>query len=204
MRTGYIQLNNPGVENVCFSYDPVAEFRGSVITHEETFSIARALTVNDDRFYRPTVLFVYKPCEIAARYMAHARLSGYPEPKKTHVLYDEIVSGTEYVGIFLFGENFDPVWVGNRLELDYITKHNMSGAQTPTITPVAMGCLAAVCWMLNNKNKKGIFYPDDIAESEAIITQSEKYISKTLYATFKQSDIKHINFSNIQLKDFLN
>jgi homospermidine synthase len=206
-KSGYIQFKTPGVENLCTSYDPSGEFRGFIIPHEEIYSIARHLTINNDGnkslIYRPTVLFVYYPCDVAFKYMQRAKLEGYVKPKRSCVIYEGIVSGCEYVGVFLLGEKFDPVWAGNRLELGFIKKKGYSGFQTPTITPVAAGALGAICWMLKNKNKKGIFYPDDIIDFDYIVGVAEKYISKTIYATFKQSDLKNINFNNIQLKDFI-
>ena len=104
------------------------------------------------------------------------------------------------------GSNFDPVWVGNRINLSYLYKNkNNTYWQTPTITPVAMSALAAVCFMIKNKDKRGIYFPDDILEYKYIIKIAEKYISKTIYKTFSKQIIEsslNINFSNIMSKDF--
>ena len=84
------------------------------------------------------------------------------------------------------GENFKPVWVGNRIELSYLYKNEKDSYwQTPTITPVAMSALAAVCWMIKNKEKGGIYFPDDITDYKYILKIAEKYISKTIYKTFE-------------------
>lgn len=103
------------------------------------------------------------------------------------------------------GDNFDPVWVGNRVELSFLYKNKKASYwQTPTITPVAMSALAAVCWMIKNKEKGGIYFPDDIADYKYIIKTAEKYISKTIYKTFSKDILEQnlkIDFSNLQMKD---
>ena len=76
--------------------------------------------------------------------------------------------------------------------------------QTPTITPVSMSALAAVCWMLKNKEKGGIYFPDDIPDYGNIIKMAEKYISKTIYQTFTKTEVEkalHIDFADLQVKD---
>ena len=78
--------------------------------------------------------------------------------------------------------------------------------QTPTITPVAMSALAASCWMIKNKDKGGIYFPDDIKEYNEIIHFAEKYISKTIYKTFSKEKIQrelNINLETLELKDIL-
>ena len=92
-------------------------------------------------------MFVYSPCEYARKYMKDAKVNDYPEsnpqkpedcenkngvtitrgylyPQKAEIVYKEkIESGTEYVGVLLIGENFKPVWVGNRIELSFLYKN---------------------------------------------------------------------------------
>ena len=69
-----------------------------------------------------------------------------------------------------------------------------------------MSALAATCWMIKNKDKGGIYFPDDITEYKGIINFAEKYISKTIYKTFTQKKIEQelsINLDNLQLKDII-
>ena len=120
---------------------------------------------------------------------------------------ENIKNGTEYVGVLLLGSKFKPVWVGNRIEKSFLYKDKKTSFwQTPTITPVAMSALAASCWMIKNKQKGGIYFPDDIKEYKEIINFVEKYISKTVYKTFSKSKIENqlnIDLENLQLKDIL-
>ena len=204
-----------------------------MVPHEETITIAKKLEIKDgeELIYRPTVIFLYSPCDMAINYLEKARVNnylnpdtnkpqdtndknspiirGFKYPKLTEIIYKEhIKDGTEYVGVLILGSKFKPVWIGNRIKKQFLYKSKKDSFwQTPTITPVAMSALAATCWMISNKDKKGIFFPDDILEYNQIINFAEKYISKTIYKTFKTEKIEkelNINLKNLQLKDIIN
>ena len=209
---GFIEFKKLAVEKECDTYYPEGKFKGYLVPHEETITIAKSLEVKKDNkvIYRPSVMFIYSPCEFARKYLKNAKVNEYPNPdpnkpldcenqngetiirgyvypKYSEIVYKEkIESGTEYVGVLIRGENFKPVWVGNRIELSYLYKNEKDSYwQTPTITPVAMSALAAVCWMIKNKEKGGIYFPDDITDYKYILKIAEKYISKTIYKTFE-------------------
>lgn len=228
---GYMEFAKLAVDKRCATFYPEGVFEGHLVPHEETISIARSLEVLEDGRvkYRPTVAFIYKPCDYAGEFLKKSKVNDYPNPdqtkpldsenengtsivrgyiypEKVEMLYeDKIKSGTEYVGVFLMGEKFNPVWVGNRIELPYLSKGKTSHQwQTPTITPVAMSALSAVCWMLKNKDKGGIYFPEEIPDYKTIIKTAEKYISKTLYKTFTKEEVARelgVNFENLQIKD---
>ena len=228
---GFLQFKKFAAEKKCRTYYPDGVFEGFLVPHEETITIAKSLEVREGEkvVYRPTVMFLYLPCAYASNYLSNAKVNEYPKPDPTkpldcenengrtiirgyvypenfETLYQEkIESGTEYVGVLLIGDHFDPVWVGNRVELSYLYKKKKGSYwQTPTITPVAMSALAAVCWMMKNKDKGGIYFPDDIPDYKYIIKTAEKYISKTLYKTFSKEDLAHalkIDFDDLQTKD---
>jgi len=230
LQNGFLEFNKLSAEKKCRTYYPDGVFDGFLVTHEETASIAKSLEVIIDgkTVYRPTVMFLYKPNEMAEIYLKNAKVNEYPDPDpnkpmdcegsltiirgykypvKAEIAFSEtIASGTEYVGVLLIGENFNPVWVGNRVELPFLYKDKKACYwQTPTITPVAISALAAVCWMIKNKDKGGIFFPDDIVEYKYILKLVEKYISKTIYKTFEKETLSKtlgIEFTDIQSKDF--
>ena len=224
---GYLELKNIAVNTKCKTYYPGGKFEGFMVPHEETITIAKWLEVKseDKTSYRPTVVFLYSPCEYAKRYMLDSKVNEYPDidenkpldgnnivrghiyPEKTQIAYSEkIESGTEYVGVLLLGKNFKPVWVGNRVEMNFLYKNKKNSYwQTPTITPVSMSALSATVWMIKNKDKGGIYFPEDINEYKDIIKLAEKYISKTIYKTFSSEEIEkslNIDLSNIQIEDF--
>lgn len=231
--TGKLEFQKLAADKKGRTYYPGGVFTGHLVPHEETITIAQSLEVREEGkvIYRPTVVFLYEPCAYASRYFAGAKVNDYPNPdpekpadcedvngktiirgyeypRRFEIVYQEkLASGTEYVGVLLLGEHFEPVWVGNRVETDYLYKNKKDSYwQTPTITPVAMSALAAVRWMLKNKDKGGIYFPDDIPEYESIIKTAEKYISKTIYRTFSRKEVEEalqVDLEKVQLKDVL-
>ena len=229
---GFLEFKNLAIDKKCKTIYPNGEFNGFLVPHEETITIAKSLEVkqNNKTIYRPSVMFIYSPCEYARKYFETAKIGeyvdskvpkqldaeskdeeiivrGYKYPKNATIVYKEnIESGTEYVGVLLLGNNFNPVWVGNRIEIPYLYKHEKDSYwQTPTITPVAMSALSAVCWMIKNKEKGGIYFPEDIPDYKYIIKTAEKYISKTIYKTFARQDVENtlqIDLNKLQGKDF--
>jgi len=230
---GFLEFNKIAIDKRYRTYYPDGLFEGFLVPHEEVASIAKSLEVksNEKTIYRPSVMFLYAPCNLAQKYLKNANVNEYPNPIPTkpqdcenvngqtiirgyvypenaEIVYgDKIISGTEYVGVLLVGENFDPVWVGNRVELSFLYKDkNATYWQTPTITPVAVSALAAVCWMIKNKDNRGVFFPEDIPDYKYILKIAEKYISKTIYKTFFREtigDALKIDFSDIQAGDFM-
>ena len=58
--------------------------------------------------------------------------------------------------------------------------------------------------MIKNKERGGIYFPEEIPDYQAIIKTAEKYISKTLYKTFTKEEVARelgVNFENLQIKD---
>ena len=226
---GFLEFKELAIDKVGKTYYPKGNFEGFLVPHEETITIAKSLEVknNEDVIYRPTVMFLYSPCNFAIKYLKQARVNdylnpdaakpkdienqiirGFKYPERTEILYKEqIKDGTEYVGVILLGSRFEPVWVGNRIKEKFLYKNKKSSFwQTPTITPVAMSALAAICWMITNQDRGGIYFPDDIYEYKEIINFAEKYISKTIYKTFSKKKIEQelsINLDNLQLKDII-
>ncbi|MBR3807483.1 MAG: saccharopine dehydrogenase NADP-binding domain-containing protein [Lachnospiraceae bacterium] len=228
---GYLEFQKIAADKKCRTVYSGGEFEGFLVPHEETITIAKNLEVKDGEkvIYRPSVMFIYSPCLYATNYFSKAKVNDYPNPdplkpqdvenengqtiirgyvypQNFEIVYQEkIAQGTEYVGVLLLGDNFEPVWVGNRVETSFLNKDkHTSYWQTPTITPVAMSALAAVCWMLKNREKGGIYFPDDIPDYKNIIQTAEKYISKTIYKTFAKKELEStmkIDLNHLQMKD---
>lgn len=233
LEKGFLEYKKIAADMKCRTYYPNGYFEGYLVPHEETITIANSLEVveNNKTIYRPSVMFIYSPCNLTKEYLEKAKVNNYPNPdpnkpqdceneqgksiirgyiypNNAEIVYQEkIKEGTEYVGVLLIGDKFDPVWVGNRIEMPYLYKNKKySYWQTPTITPVAMSALSAVCWMIKNKDKGGIYFPDDILDYKYILKIAEKYISKTIYKTFDKSfleDKLSIDYTNIQSEDFI-
>lgn len=233
MKNGFLEFKELAINKIGKTYYPKGKFEACLVPHEETITIAKSLEVRREEkvVYRPTVVFLYSPCDYAIRYLKNAQtenfqnknvntmqkvkdnmnnpvIRGFKYPERAEIIYKEkIKDGTEYVGILLLGSKFKPVWVGNRIEKNFLYKDRKTSFwQTPTITPVAMSALSACCWMIKNKERGGIYFPDDINEYKEIINFAEKYISKTIYKTFSKEKIEQelgIDLSNLYLKDIL-
>ena len=229
VKNGFLEFKDLAIDKVGKTYYPKGKFEGFVVPHEETITIAKSLEVKsgEEVIYRPTVIFLYSPCDFAVKYLKSARVNdysnedidkpqnienniirGFEYPKRAEIIYKEqIKDGTEYVGVLLLGSKFNPVWVGNRIKKNFLYKDKKTSFwQTPTNTPVAMSALAASCWMIKSKNRGGIYFPDDINEYKEIINFAEKYISKTIYKTFNKKKIEkelNINLDNLQFKDII-
>lgn len=224
-KNGFLEFKDIAIDKMGKTYYPKGKFEAFIVPHEETITIAKSLEVKNGNnvTYRPTVMFLYSPCDFAVNYLKGARVDnslqidtnrkqeiirGFKYPERSEIIYKEqIKKGTEYVGVLLLGSKFDPVWIGNRIKKNFLYRNKEASFwQTPTITPVAMSALAASCWMIKNKNRGGIYFPDDIDEYKEIINFAEKYISKTIYKTFSKKKIENklgINLNDLQLKDIL-
>ncbi len=233
LKNGFLEFKDLAINKVGKTYYPKGKFEAYLVPHEETITIAKNLEVKkgEETIYRPTVVFLYSPCEYAIQYLKNAKVNsdyipdfhtmqdiksfdnnpvirGFKYPERAEIIYKEKIKyATEYVGVLLLGSEFNPVWVGNRIKKNFLYKDKKASFwQTPTITPVAMSALAASCWMIKNKDKGGIYFPDDIKEYNEIIHFAEKYISKTIYKTFSKEKIQrelNINLETLELKDIL-
>ena len=228
-KNGFLEFKDIAINKVGKTYYPNGYFEGFLVPHEETITIAKSLEVKkeDKVIYRPTVIFLYSPCDFAIKYLKEAKVNdylhtdinkpqddnvsiirGYKYPERAEIIYKEnIKHGTEYVGVLLLGNKFRPVWVGNRIKKSFLYKDKKSSFwQTPTITPVSMSALSATCWMIKHKDKGGIYFPDDIDDYKEIISFAEKYISKTIYKTISKKKIEsslNIKLDSLKLEDVL-
>ena len=224
-KNGFLEFKDIAIDTMAKTYYPKGRFEGFVVPHEETITIAKYLEVKEGEevIYRPTVLFIYSPCDYAISYLRGARIGktneninntnkevvrGFNYPQYSEILYREnIKNGTEYVGVLLLGSKFKPVWVGNRIKKNFLYKDKKTSFwQTPTITPVSMSALAAACWMIEHRREGGIYFPDDIKEYKDIISFAEKYISRTIYKTINKQTLErklNINLNDLQIGDIL-
>ncbi|MBQ8041501.1 MAG: saccharopine dehydrogenase NADP-binding domain-containing protein, partial [Lachnospiraceae bacterium] len=141
LKKGFLEFQRIAADKRCRTIYPGGKFEGFLVPHEETITIAKSLEVKEGEqtIYRPSVMFIYKPCDYASIYFSKAKVNEYPNPdpckpqdvenengttiirgyvypKNFEILYQEkITKGTEYVGVLLMGDNFEPVWVGNRV-----------------------------------------------------------------------------------------
>ncbi len=145
-------------------------FEGCVDAHEEVFSIHDYYTSRNEEGeieYAPTVIFVYRPCDLALRSVFHDTNS-----KQKLITKDRMLSGGEAVGICVEGKNFSPVHVETALSYDGKIE------DSPSILIVSASLFAAIRYAINHPNE-GILFPE-YTDPEEIISYVSKFMPVTV------------------------
>ena len=87
-------------------------FLGFLITHNEAISIADYLTVREEgqAVYRPTVNYAYHPCDDAVLSLHELAGSDFGGAFTARCLGDDIVEGTDELGVLLMGHKKTSYW----------------------------------------------------------------------------------------------
>ena len=100
-----IYLTRPGSSTRVRSWTPDEKhYHGFLITHDESIAIAEYYTVpreGDDGLcpvYRPTVHYVYHPCDDAVKSLHELVGKNYHQQPQQRLIKDEIISGTARFG----------------------------------------------------------------------------------------------------------
>ena len=69
-KNGFLEFKDIAVNKKCKTYYPYGDFEGYLVPHEETITIAKSLEVKEGEevVYRPSVMFIYSPCDAAKKY----------------------------------------------------------------------------------------------------------------------------------------
>lgn len=165
----YVSLPYHGIDCRETVYSPQGEVEGSLITHEEVFSISKLFTSGR---YKPTVYFVYSPCHIAEKSVQDNRENSNASYKLLE--RKDLVQGGESVGIILQGKSFKTAYFGNHLDSSSID-------ETPTVLQVSASTYAAYRYICNHPNE-GVLFPEDVDADEVLETAS-KYLGEYEFLT---------------------
>ena len=112
-----ICLPHKGVKTWVRSWVPSGHITGMVIRHGEAFSLSDYLTVweGNHPVYRPTVHYVYCPCDCAINSIHELEMRHFVPQANQRILQDEIVSGKDELGCLLMGHDFKAWWIGSIL-----------------------------------------------------------------------------------------
>lgn len=163
-----IYLHRPGAATRVRSWTPLAGPQHAfLITHAESISIAAHLTVGDPArpTYRPTVHYAYHPCDDAVLSLHELAALNWRLPPRQRVLKDEIVSGTDELGVLLMGHSRGAYWLGSRLSIGQARK--LAPCNSATSLQVAVSVLAGVAWAMKNP-QRGVVEPDDLPFDEML------------------------------------
>jgi len=161
-----ICLKSMGVNTWARSWVPDCEIIGMVIRHGEAFGISDRLTVWNDKgkaVYRPTVHYVYCPCDSAINSLHELKMRRYNLQEKQRIMNDEIIKGEDRLGVLLMGHDFNSWWTGSLLDIEETRK--LIPNQNATTLQVAISVVAAARWMIENPDK-GFNLPDDIPHED--------------------------------------
>ncbi|MCI0912853.1 saccharopine dehydrogenase C-terminal domain-containing protein [Pseudomonas putida] len=171
-----IYLNRPGASVRVKTWTPAyGPCLGLLITHNEALSLSEYLTYKDDRglIYRPTVHYAYHPCNDAI--LSIHELSGnfwQPQPRKRVLRGDEIVYGSDYLGVLLMGHEKNAYWYGSVLENS--TAQRLNPQSSATTLQVAAGVLAGVKWAIANP-KQGLVEAEEI-DFRLVLEVAQRYL----------------------------
>jgi homospermidine synthase len=165
---GSIYLRRPGGGTYARSWLPsLGGFQGLLMTHDEVFSIADFLSIRGERGfdYRPTVMFVYHPCDDAMLSALELEGRGWQLQPSRRVLTGELVTGMDELGLLLAGHAKNAYWYGSQLTIEEARRH-VPHANATTLQ-VAAGALAAAIWAVRHP-RRGVLEADDLDFDECL------------------------------------
>ena len=166
--SGTVYLRRPGGATFARSWLPsLGGFQGLLMTHDEVFSIADHLSVRDGTSfsYRPTVMFVYHPCDDAMLSALELEGRGWQMQPTRRVLTTEIVTGADELGVLLAGHARNAYWFGSQLSIEEARRH-VPHANATTLQ-VAAGALSAVVSAIRHP-RRGVLEADDLDFEECL------------------------------------
>lgn len=164
-----IYLEVPAATYFLYSWVPGhGQILGLALPHSETITLSDLLTLTDESgtvTYRPTVGFVYLPCDDALTSLHEVLMSGWQMPERQRILTSEIVEGADELGTLLLGHGLGGWWHGSRLDIEQarrIVPHS-----NPTALQVAAGVVSGAMWVVRNP-AEGFCEPEDLPFDEVL------------------------------------
>ena len=157
-----IYLGVPGAATRVRTWTPMAQnFHGFLITHSEAISISDFYTVHErgQVVYRPTTHYAYHPCDSAVLSVHEFAGRNWKLQDKKRILKDEIVQGTDELGVLLAGHKRNAYWYGSQLSIDEARK--LAPYTNATGLQVTVSVLAGMIWAMENPNR-GLLEPDEL------------------------------------------
>jgi len=157
-----IYLLRPGAGTRVRSWTPLeGPYHGFLITHGESISIADFLTASESGQvrYRPTCHYAYHPCDDAVLSLHEFAGKNWELQTRKRLIVDEIVKGTDELGVLLMGAPSGVYWYGSRLTIDEarrVAPHNNA-----TSLQVTAAVLGGAVWALEHP-RAGIVEPEDL------------------------------------------
>jgi homospermidine synthase len=169
-----IFLEQPGANTRVRTWCPTPGPQyGFLVTHNEAISVSDYFTVRNKKgkaVYRPTCHYAYHPCNDAILSLHEMfGAAGKAQPVQ-HVLgEDELVDGSDELGVLLYGHERNAYWFGSQLTLK--EARNLAPYQNATGLQVTSAVLAGLVWAMENP-KAGIVEADEMDYKRCLEIQS--------------------------------
>ena len=175
--SGTLYLPRPGGGTFARSWTPsVGGYQGMLVTHDEIFSIADYLSLRGESgfTYRPSVMFVYHPCDDGMLSALELEGRGWKMQPSSRRLSQDIAHGMDELGVLLAGHAKNAYWFGSQLSIEQARQH-LPFANATTLQVVA-GALAAATWAIRHP-RRGLVEPDAMDHDECLDI-AEPYLGK--------------------------
>jgi homospermidine synthase len=172
-----IYLSRPGASTRVRSWTPLGgPYHGFLITHNESISIADHLTLRErgEVIYRPTVHYAYLPCDDAVLSVHELAGRNWQVQAKKRILRDELVEGTDELGVLLMGHAKCAYWYGSRLSIREARR--LARFNSATSLQVVAGILAGMIWSLQNP-RSGVVEPE-VIDHELVLEVARPYLGE--------------------------
>ena len=141
-----------------------------VVRHDEAFTMGREFSYyeGDKLISKPTVYYVYHPCDSTMQSFHELRERNLEYQDNTRLLTSDIISGRDELGVTFYLENGDIYWIGSLLGIDEareIYDNKFDDNINATIVQVIGGYMSGLLHIIENINKKeykGLLCPDDL------------------------------------------
>lgn len=187
-----ICLSQKGIKTWMRSWVPSGEITGMLVRHSEAFTISENLTLweNQTPIYRPTVHYVYSPCDAAIDSLHELEMRHYVPQEKHRVASSEIVEGKDELGALLMGHEFQSWWVGSILDIEEARR--LVPGQNATSVQVAISVAAATVHIIRHPNL-GFCLPEQIDHRE-ILSIAKPYLGQYISMPVDWSPLVHARF----------
>ena len=152
-------------------------FKGNIISHDESNTIGKTLEICKDGkiIYKPSVYYVYQPCNSAKLSLDELRDREYVHQENYRLLTHEIKSGRDILGLTYYLENGEVYWIGSALSIEEareIYENKFDDWINATNVQVVAGYLGGILHIIDlikeNKNM-GIIVPDDLPHEKIML-----------------------------------
>lgn len=163
-----IYASGPAARVQLRSWVPLGgQITGLALPHSESITISEYLTLGRPGAltYRPTVIFVYLPCDAALASLHVTMMRDWVLPAQQRIIATDVVAGRDELGVLLMGHPLGAWWYGSQLDID--AARALVPTSNPTAIQVAAGLLGATAWVAGNP-REGYCEPEDLPSDEIL------------------------------------